>query len=242
MSFSASDMPSFPPEALSFRWYSEVWAMLTTEDASSAQSVPKALGTSILVATIVMVVSVMVCVPLAYAMARGGRKISAGMEILFTLPLVFPLVILGIAFLLIAEGSNLELGIWRIIIPHVSLVLPFVLRNCLSAMNGIGTEIEEAAISLGASPLRAIFDVIIPLMRPGILAGLIFALIISFNEFTITFFMYTVDFSTLPIWMYSRTVSSLNPSVLALSVYIVIADVLLIVLIDKIIAGKANLF
>ncbi len=54
--------------------------------------------------------------------------------------------------------------------------------------------------------------------------------------------MYTVDFSTLPIWMYSRTVSSLNPSVLALSVYIVIADVLLIVLIDKIIAGKANLF
>jgi len=242
MSFSASDMPSFPPEALSFRWYEEVIAMLTSSDASSAQSVPSSVLTSIVVASAVMVISVAACVPLAYAMARSGRSMRAGMELLFTLPLVFPLVILGIAFLLIVEGLNLDLGIWRLIIPHVALVLPFVLRNCLSAMSGVSVEIEEAAISLGASPLRAIVDVVIPLMKPGILAGLIFALIISFNEFTVTFFMYTIDVSTLPIWMYSRTVSSLNPSVLALSVFIVAADVLLIVLIDKIIAGKANLF
>ena len=62
------------------------------------------------------------------------------------------------------------------------------------------------------------------------------------NEFTITFFMYTIDISTLPIWMYSRTVSSLDPSTLALSVFIIAADVVLIVLVDKLIAGRANLF
>lgn len=216
--------------------------MFTQEDASSAQSVVDSTVTSLLVAFIVMAISTLVCIPLAYALARGDRRIREGMELLFTLPLVFPLVILGIAFLLIAESLRLEIGIWRIVIPHVALVLPFVLRNCIGAMNGISVETEEAAVSLGASPLRAIWDVVIPLMRAGILAGLIFALIISFNEFTITFFMYTIDVSTLPIWMYSRTVSSLDPSTLALSVFIIVADVVLIVLVDKLIAGRANLF
>lgn len=242
MSFSAADNTGFPPAELSLRWYWEVIALFTDEDAYSAQSVVDSTLTSLLVAFIVMLLATLVCIPLAYALARGDRKIREGMELLFTLPLVFPLVILGISFLLIAEALRVEIGIWRIVIPHLALVLPFVLRNCLSAMNGISVETEEAAISLGASPLRAIWDIVIPLMRAGILAGLIFALIISFNEFTITFFMYTIDVSTLPIWMYSRTVSSLDPSTLALSVFIIVADVLLIVLVDKLIAGRANLF
>lgn len=242
MSFSGADSSGFPPDSYSLRWYGEVARMFAHEDPSSAQSVLGSTLTSLLVAVIVMVISTGVCIPLAYALSRGQRRVREGMELLFTLPLVFPLVMLGIAFLLIAESLSLDLGIWRIAIPHIVLVLPFVLRNCLSAMNGIGTELEEAAISLGASPLRAIRDVVIPLMRAGILAGLIFALIISFNEFTITFFMYTIDVSTLPIWMYSRTVSSLDPSTLALSVFIIAADVLLIVLVDKLIAGKGNLF
>ena len=242
MSFSAAENTGFPPEALSLRWSSEVIEMFTAQDANSAQSVVDSTLTSLLVALIVMMISTGVCIPLAYVLARGDRRIRGGMELLFTLPLVFPLVILGIAFLLIAESLRLDIGIWRIIIPHVALVLPFVLRNCLSAMSGISIEVEEAAVSLGASPLRAIWDVVIPMMKAGILAGLIFALIISFNEFTITFFMYTVDVSTLPIWMYSRTVSSLDPSTLALSVFIIVADVLLIVLVDKLIAGRASLF
>lgn len=242
MSLSANETSSFPPQGLSLRWYGDVWTMLADTNSSSGQSLIASVLTSLQVAGIVMILATLACVPLAYALTREERRLRVGMELLFTLPLVFPLVILGIAFLLIAESLRWELGIWRLVIPHVALVLPFVLRNCLSAMVGIDVETEEAAISLGASPLRAVWDVVIPLMKPGILAGLIFAFIISFNEFTITFFMYTIDLSTLPIWMYSRTVSSLDPSTLALSVFIIAADILLIVLIDKIIAGRANLF
>ena len=243
MSFSGSDSVRFPRTDFSLHWYQVVVQMLTTEDSSSAHTVVGSLFTSLKIAAIVMLISALVTVPLAYALARSSPgRIKAGMELLFTLPLVFPLVILGIAFLLIAESLRWEMGIWRLVIPHLALVIPFVLRNCLSAMNGINRELEEAAISLGASPFRAALDVVIPLMKPGILAGMIFALIISFNEFTITFFMYTIDVSTLPIWMYSRTVSSLDPSTLALSVLIVLVDVILIVTIDKIIAGRSSLF
>ncbi|MBO6541268.1 MAG: ABC transporter permease [Rhizobiaceae bacterium] len=242
MSFSASEFTGFPPQSFSFRWYQDVWALFTAADASSAQSVSEATLTSITVAVLVMIISTVVCVPLAYVLARSERRVREGMETLFTLPLVFPLVMLGIAFLLMAESLKLELGIWRIVIPHVALVLPFVLRNCLGAMSGIHVEVEEAAVSLGASPARAFWDVVIPMMKPGILAGLIFALIISFNEFTVTFFMYTIDISTLPIWMYSRTVSSLDPATLAISVVIILFDLVLILLVDRLIAGRANLF
>jgi putative spermidine/putrescine transport system permease protein len=83
---------------------------------------------------------------------------------------------------------------------------------------------------------------VVPLMKPGILAGLIFAFIISFNEFTVSFFMYTIDVRTLPIWMYSRTVSSLDPTTLAISTLIIGLDVALIAWVDKLVAGKGRLF
>jgi putative spermidine/putrescine transport system permease protein len=242
MSFSAAESSSFPPREFSLRWYEAALKLFTSGESSGSQDVGTALVSSLLVGVAVMVLSVTTCIPLAYALVRGQRRFRHGMELLFTLPLVFPLVMLGIAFLLIAESLRWELGIWRLIIPHLALVMPFVLRNCMSAMQSISLETEEAAISLGASPLRAGLDIIVPLMKPGILAGLIFAFIISFNEFTITFFMYTIDQSTLPIWMYSRTVSSLDPSTLALSVFIILIDLVMIVAIDKIIAGRANLF
>ncbi len=242
MSFSAGETTSFPPSGFSLRWYSSAFELFSTNESSGSQSVTDALLNSLMIGGVVMTLSTIACVPLAYALVRGSSKFRAGMELLFTLPLVFPLVMLGIAFLLIAESLRWELGIWRLVIPHLALVVPFVLRNCMSAMNSISRETEEAAISLGASPFRAGIDIIIPLMKPGILAGLIFAFIISFNEFTITFFMYTIDLSTLPIWMYSRTVSSLDPSTLALSVFIILIDLFLIVVIDKIIAGRSNLF
>lgn len=239
MSFSASETSSFPPSEFSLRWYESALKLFSSDQSSG---VATALTSSLLVGLLVMVFSVSSCIPLAYALVRGQKRLRHSMELLFTLPLVFPLVMLGIAFLLIAESLRWELGIWRLVIPHLALVMPFVLRNCLSAMQSISLETEEAAISLGASPLRAGLDIIVPLMKPGILAGLIFAFIISFNEFTITFFMYTIDQSTLPIWMYSRTVSSLDPSTLALSVFIILIDLIMIIAIDKIIAGRASLF
>jgi len=77
--------------------------------------------------------------------------------------------------------------------------------------------------------------VVLPLMRPGILAGMLFAFIVSFNEFTVTFFLYDVDTMTLPVWLYSRTVSSLDPTVFSFAVFIVLIDFCLIWLLEKLV-------
>jgi putative spermidine/putrescine transport system permease protein len=246
MSFSGDTSLQFPPRTLSMRWYGAAVDVLRGTGSDSTVSAFEAMATSFLVGAITMVVAVLACVPLAYALVRSAGRWRHWVDLLFTLPLVFPLVVMGVAYLLLAEtlaqDTGIELGVWRLAIPHIALALPFVLRNCVSAMHGIGRDLEEAAMSLGASPLRAAVDVVVPLMKPGILAGLIFAFIISFNEFTVSFFMYTMDVRTLPIWMYSRTVSSLDPATLAISTLIIGLDVALIVWVDKLIAGKGRLF
>lgn len=246
MSFSDNVLLDFPPKGLSLMWYSEAFTVLYGDGQNSVMSAYGTVKKSILISFITMVTTIIACVPLSYAMLRSRSHWRYISELLFTIPLVFPLVVLGVAYLLMVEAfsqqSGIDIGIWRISIPHITLALPFVLRNCLSAMNGINNDIELAAISLGASPLRAFWDIVIPLMRPGIIAGLIFAFIISFNEFTVTFFMYTMDIQTLPIWMFSRTASSLDPTILAISSIVIAIDVFLIVLVDKLVAGKGNLF
>lgn len=246
MSFSDSALLDFPPSNVSFKWYQEAFTVLYDDGEASVMSAYGTVKNSILISFITMIVTVFACVPMAYAMLRGHKRWRNTSEILFTLPLIFPLVVLGVAYLLMVEAFTrqvgMDIGLWRIAIPHITLALPFVLRNCLSAMSGINVEIESAAISLGASPLRAFWDVVIPLMRPGIIAGLIFAFIISFNEFTVTFFMYTMDVQTLPIWMFSRTASSLDPTILAISSLVIAIDILLIILVDKLVTGKGNLF
>lgn len=242
LSFSADSGLSFPPSAFSLRWYVAALGQIGSDEAGESIAAAGALLTSVKVGAAVMFFSIVVCVPLAYVLARSKGLAWRSLELLFALPLVFPVVVLGLAFLLTAEASGLELGLFRLIIPHLTLALPFVLRNCMAAMNGIGRDVEEAAMSLGASPIRAIADIVVPMMRPGIVAGLTFAFIVSFNEFTVTYFMYTIDLGTLPLWMYSRTVSSLDPTVLALSSMIILFDLVVILAIDRIAGGRRNLF
>lgn len=246
MSFSGDASLSFPPRSLSLQWYGSAVSVLWGDRSEGTMSAMNGLLTSLGVGLVTMCASVLVCVPLAYALVRSGRRLQRWIELLFTLPLVFPLVVLGVSYLLIAESlassTGIELGYLRLVLPHITLALPLVLRNCVSAMGGIHPELEEAAQSLGASPLRAAWNVVVPLMKPGILAGFIFAFIISFNEFTVSFFMYTVDIRSLPIWMYSRTVSSLDPTTLAISTMIIALDVALITWVDKIVGGKSSLF
>jgi len=247
MSFSGGTTLDFPPQSLSLRWYEAAFDVLRSGDGDGGGTgALDALLASLGVCAITMILSVTACLPLAYLLVRRGGAWRVWTEQLFGLPLVFPLVVLGLAYLLMAEtlarGTGIELGLWRLAIPHLTLALPFVLRNVMSAMHGIGPELEEAAQTLGAPPWRAAIDVVLPLLKPGVIAGAVFAFIVSFNEFTLSFFLYTVDASTLPIWMFSRTVSSLDPTTLAIATLIIAIDVALIACVDRFVARQGRLF
>lgn len=235
MSFSGASNLDFPPSSYSLQWYEAAWRTFVSPDASDVLSLGQALGTSLLVSCLTMVLATLVAVPASYALTRCEFRGKALALQLMSLPLVFPMVVLGLALLLVFDSLPFHMDTSRLVIAHVILALPFVVKNCTAAMVSIGTEVEEAAQMLGASPLRAIRDVVVPLMRSGILAGMLLAFIVSFNEFTVTYFLYNIDVMTVPIWMYSRTVSSLDPTVFSFAVLIVLIDFALIWALEKLV-------
>jgi putative spermidine/putrescine transport system permease protein len=241
MSFGASGTLEFPPQSFGLDWYRAAWHTFVSPDASDVLSIGQALKTSLIVAVSTMLIATAVSVPAAYALNRYRFRGKALVEQLVALPLVYPMVMLGLSLLLVFNALPVELGLGRLIIAHVILALPFTVKNCAASVASIGPEFEEAATVMGASPMRALIDVILPLMRPGILAGMLFAFIVSFNEFTVTFFLYGIDTMTLPVWLYSRTVSSLDPTVFSFAVFIVLIDFALIWLLEKLVgdAGVA---
>ncbi|MEX3813187.1 ABC transporter permease [Paraburkholderia sp. BR13439] len=238
MSFSAADTLEFPPHAYSLHWYRAAWHSFVSPDATDTLSMGAALITSLIVALSTMLIATLVSVPAAYALSRYRFRGKPAVEQLVALPLVYPLVMLGLSLLLVFNVLPVELGVGRLIIAHVILALPFTVKNCAASVASIGPEFEEAALVMGASPGRALVDVVLPLMRPGILAGMLFAFIVSFNEFTVTFFLYSIDTMTLPVWLYSRTVSSLDPTVFCFAVVIVAIDFALIWLLEKLIGDE----
>jgi putative spermidine/putrescine transport system permease protein len=131
-----------------------------------------------------------------------------------------------------------DLGFIQIVIGHSIVTLPFVVRNCTAALKGVSPTLEEAAQTLGASAVRSFFEVVLPLMRSGILAGAIIAFVLSFNEFTISYFLYTVDIQPFSIWLFTRSNTSLDPTIFAVSSIIILFNAGMILLLDRIVGRQ----
>jgi putative spermidine/putrescine transport system permease protein len=235
ISFTSGTSLAFPPPGWGLRWYESAWQLLTHSD--EVNRLRESLVVSLGIAAVVMVVVTVVSIPAAYALARLNFRGKELVEQLVTLPLVFPLVVLGVSLLVLASELRIQLGFWRIVVAHVIITLPFVVRNCAASLRGIEPSLEEAAYVLGANWRRTFVEIVLPLMRPGILAGMVLAFIISFNEFTVTYFLYTVDTFPFPIWLFSRSNNSLDLVIFAISSVIIVINIALIWLLDRLV-GK----
>jgi putative spermidine/putrescine transport system permease protein len=116
-----------------------------------------------------------------------------------------------------------------VVVSHVVLVLPFVLRSVYVSLRNLGQRYELAAASLGATPDRVLLTITLPLLLPGLVSGWLFAVILSFNEFTASLFVTTQRTQTLPVAMYNYVREFADPSMAALSVmYIVVTSGLIV--------------
>ena len=231
-SVSSSDILVFPPEGFSLKWYERVGGFLV-DGPDLKKGMAKSLGTSVLLGVITCVINVLLGVPAAYAIVRGTRG-KAFTDIFLTMPLVVPLVVVGIALLVLA--SKYRIDPWtRVIVAHVIITMPFMVRNCVAALHGVPRSVEEAASMLGASPMRVLWRVVMPLMAPGMLAGIILVFTVSFNEITATFFLYSPLAKPFPMWMAEYIAFRIDPSLAAMMTVLLAVNVLMLFLLDRII-------
>ena len=116
---------------------------------------------------------------------------------------------------------------------HVALVLPFVVRSVWVSVRNLDPTLERAAASLGATPWRAFRRVTLPLLRPGLLAAVLFAVIVSLNEFVVSLFISTRLTEILPVAMFSYVVNYTDPTIAALSTLFIVGTFLIVWLADR---------
>jgi len=206
-SFTAGDYLAFPPRHLGLRWY---WYVLTDEVWQ------KAIGRSLVVAGVVTPLALLFGTSAAFALDRGSYAFRKVLRAALVSPMVLPHVVLGFALYRVILSVSLDDTIAGFIMAHLLLCVPYVIVTVGASLQVFNRSLEEAAQSLGASPLQAVLRVTLPVASPGIVAGGIFAFITSFDEFIVTYFLATRNV-TIPIQIFSSLSYQLEPSVAAIS-------------------------
>lgn len=237
ISFTASTTTQFPPPGFSLHWYQRVFDMLFGPDAEVSR-LGEALATSLEVATLAAILCFVVGLPAAYALARCEFRLKALVNDLIDLPVAFPAIVFGIALLIVVSILPVDLDLLQLVIPHAIIGLPFMIRNIAASLNGLDGSLQEAARTLGASPARAFFEIVLPIARNGIASGLMIVFVLSFNEFTLTYFLSTVDIFPLSMWLFQQSNSTLDPTIFAVSTLIIAINAVIISLVDRFAGGR----
>ena len=206
---------------LSTRWYT---SLFESEEIWSALML--SLKIAIVNATFATLLGTLAGLALARFRYFRGRTLFTGM---ISAPLVMPEVITGLSLLLLfitlgdLIGWPEKRGITTITIAHITFSLAYVAVIIESRLSGIGETLEEAALDLGAKPLRVMIDITLPLLAPGMLAGWLLAFTLSLDDLVIASFVSGPGSSTLPMLIYSRVKLGLKPDINALATMIILA-------------------
>jgi spermidine/putrescine transport system permease protein len=136
---------------------------------------------------------------------------------------------MGVSLLILFVVMQLELGYWTIIISHVTFCFPFVLVAVQARLSGLDPSLEEAAMDLGATPMRAFLKVIVPYLAPAIVSGALMSFTLSFDELIVTYFTASAGTRTLPLEIFGRVKKGLDPTLNAISTVFILATVVLVV-------------
>ena len=156
------------------------------------------------------------------ALARFGKfKGRALLSSMTTAPLVMPEVITGLSLLLLFVAIGLDRGFWTVTLAHVTLTMCFVTVVVQSRLVTFDRALEEAALDLGATPLRAFFSVTLPLIAPAVAAGFLLAFTLSLDDLVIASFTSGPGATTLPMRIYSQVRLGVTPEINAASTLLV---------------------
>ena len=172
---------------------------------------------TIIVAITAMVVSTVIGTLSAVGLYKYNFKLKGLVNSLLYIPIVIPEVVLGISLLSIYTLFKLNLGMFTLILAHITFCIPFVIINVRSVLSGMDSHLEEASLDLGASRVTTFFRVTIPELLPGIKSGALLTLTLSLDDVIISYFTAGPNSVTLPLKIYSMIKTGITPDVNALS-------------------------
>lgn len=222
--------PDLFPQVLSINRWIQVWQQT---------SLSEALFNSYTIAPAVAMLSLLLSLPTAYAFGRMTFRGKAVAEMLTLIPLVMPGMIIGIFFSAMLMNLNISNPFISIVLGHTVLTLPYSIRIMSAGFKAVPQDLIDASRDLGASYWGTFCNAFLPMLKPSFLAALIFCLVRSLEEFSISYVLGAPDFITVPTILYSFLgYSFVRPDAAVVSMILVIPNVVLMVIIEKLLKGN----
>lgn len=201
------------PDAYSTRWYVEVF-----DDPRWTLSIRNSFIVGIAAAALATVLGTIAAVGLSSPAMPFKRLITA----LLLSPMIVPIIIIAAGMFFFYTRFNLVASHFGLIVAHAALGIPFVIITVTATLTGFDRSLYYAAIGMGASPLKAFWDIVIPLIRPGVISGGLFAFVTSFDEVVVALFIASPQQRTLPRQIFSGVSENLSPTVTAAAVVLIV--------------------
>lgn len=204
-SFNSAPFPA-PWVGFSTKWYYELF---------NSSAIWHAFYTSAIVALSATALSLFMCLGIIYFLVMGGKL--KRLLLLFYGNVIIPEIVLAVGLLNFLTFLSIPLGILTLIVAHTVLGLGYVVPLVYSRFLTLDIRIIESSLDLGATPTQTFFKIILPSLRPALVASSLLVFIMSFDDFVLSFFCSSSDVQTLPMYIYSILRSGVSPVVNALS-------------------------
>ena len=221
-SFSQESVLIFPPKAYSTQWYKAFFGnrgLMSAFKNSLILAFSSAIGALILGSIT------------AYAVDRSAKRdfwLS-----FFVSPLTIPAIITGLGLLLVYSALKVNRNFAVLLTGHIIITTPYVVRTVAASLYRFNITLEEAAQTLGAYRVTTFLRITIPILRPSLIASGCFAFIASFGNMSVSMFLTTSRYTTLPIRVYGYAENSPDPTIAAISSVILLMTIIMMLIIEK---------
>ena len=206
-------------EGFSLQWY---------ETLFQDDTLMEALVNSLILGVLSCLLSAVIGTLGAVGLSQLHYKSKGLLEYVSLLPLMIPEIILGMVFLAFFSRLNLPFGMVTLLIGHTVFCIPYILMEVKARLVGMDKSLEEAAMDLGASPMRTFFDITLPLIMPAVFSGALLACAMSMDDVVISVFINGPRLSTLPIRVYTQMKTGVTPEINALCTLMLIASIVIL--------------
>ena len=217
------EMLAFDPAGYSTKWYQEFF---------SEDSWQQAVKNSFLIAIFATLISTFLGTLAALGLSRPEMPFRKTIMALLISPMIVPLIISAAGMYFFYARIGLASTHFGVILAHAALGIPFVIITVTATLVGFDHSLTRAAASLGSSPTRTFFVVIVPLILPGVISGALLAFITSFDEVVVVLFVGSVEQRTIPWKMFSGIREEIRPTILAVATLLVFISIVLLTMVE----------
>ena len=211
-------------EGFSFRWYEELF-----KDPNIMNSLVITLAIAVLASLFATIIGTLAAIGI-HAMKRRPQQL---MLTLNNIPMTMPDIVTGISLMLLFIFTQVERGFVTILLAHITFDVPYVILSIMPKLKQMNKNTYEAALDLGATPMYALFHVILPQVMPGVITGAMLAFTLSLDDFTISYFTTSPLVQNLSTLIYSQARKGIKPTMNALSALMFVALLLLLLVVNK---------